>query len=176
MQKIPVDVKLAAVSWTQLLVLITAVDKTDLRKIPNIIALLSPGKHDWTQLGSAAVALNVLAASFFVFPLLHYIVPRKSDPQREHFVIEEGRYASYLGIAGYLCWVLSTLLFFVYLNPLFAVLAVVAIIIGLVTMAWGPKRRPIKPQQKFRRPPSDGAMRPPDDLCKTQETSGIGRK
>lgn len=135
----PAEVTLAAIAWTQFLVVVTVVEKADMRRLRDAwceITLSSdPLQWDWTAFGSVAVALNIASVCFHTFPLLVHRAGWKKKTRKQDSI--DRRLAKTLSAVGYMFWVASLMVFIAYLNLAFVPLGLVAILAGVGYMLYG---------------------------------------
>jgi hypothetical protein len=135
----PVELAWAAVAWTQFLISITVIDKTDMKLIGKFLRTLRDTPtvlfSDLHPFGSVALLLNVISLALFSFPLMAW----HSLEQADFDVKRYRRRARDIAVMAHLAWSLSFVALLCYFNP---ILAVVAFLLLFVGGAWmGPLSR-----------------------------------
>ena len=129
----------SALAWAQLLVLLSALDKNEMRALFPWL----PGTHSpvtlWNWIGFAALTLNAAALAFLLIALLAVDDDRKKELwlRQSNDTHRQGFFA-----LGGVTWFMSLLLSLAYFNPFIAVIAFLTVIGAIVHAA--------RLQKKFR--------------------------
>lgn len=140
----PLEVRVAAISWAQLLTSAASIKSENIRDLSGAIDELV--KHhfpiyDWTKFGGLAIGLNIIACVLLAFPTLVWSSSRKRKPGGD---AADRKYAEHLGTSGIAVWALSFIIYTGYLNAWFAIASTSTMLLGLTYMAW--RCRNIAPQ------------------------------
>jgi hypothetical protein len=130
-QSQPIEIAWAAVSWTQFLVSITVIDKADMKLVPLFVNTAHITALDPHPFGGFALLLNVISLVLFTFPLMGWFTWDKQDNALRKYRSHVRKVA----VGGVCVWLLSFFALLCYLNPILAIVAIAAFIVGIIWIA-----------------------------------------